>query len=315
MAARIARYFGFFFLAALLLIAFNMLSTQSVRADTPEARILSYSWYVAPSNTVIAAAVGDLIAVGEIENVGSNIIGNVTVEGSALSSNGQVLATTSSQAFVYHMLPGQRAPFYLDFSAQSSSTQDLSWVSSVRVVTVSVSSVTDTTESTLSGLTIPAEGGSVSYAYPNGTFVVIGTVENLGNQAAEDPWVVATFYNASGTVVGLNYTDELTPSLTPGNAIRFYATPTDDTSQLTSEIANYTLVVDSLTLTNSAPSSTPPPSSSSTTSSSKSTGKLPTLPIVVIVVVVVVVIAALLLLRKRQKLPQPPPPPPPPPMP
>ena len=50
-------------LAALVLAAFSMLSGQSVRADASEARALSYSWYVAPSSTVLAADVGDLITI------------------------------------------------------------------------------------------------------------------------------------------------------------------------------------------------------------------------------------------------------------
>jgi hypothetical protein len=297
-------------LAVLTLAAFSMLSGPSVRANTSEANILSYSWYVAPSSTVIAAEVGDLIVVGEVQNVGSNVIGNVTIEGTALSSTGQTLANTSSPAFVYHMLPGQKAPFYLDFTAQSSSTsQDLSWVSSVSTVTVSVSSVEYAAERQYSGLTIPNSGGNTSYIDSNGTFTVYGTFVNTGSQAAVDPWVVATFYNAAGTVIGLNYTEYLTNSLAPGDPVRFFATPTDNTALLSSEIASYTLQIDSLTMTNSTSSST----SSPTASPSTSTAQLPTLPIVVVVVVVVVVIAALMLLRKRQKLPPPPPPPPPPP--
>jgi hypothetical protein len=288
-----------------------MLPAPSVRAAASEAQVLSYSWYVAPSSTVIASGVGDLVVVGEVQNVGSNVIGNVTVEGTALSSTGQTLAATSVQAFVYHMLPGQKAPFYLDFTAQSSTSQDLSWVSSVSTVTVSVSSVEDTYERQYKDLTIPNPGGTTSYIDNNGTYTVYGTLVNTGNQSAVKPWVVATFYNASGTVIGLNYTNYLTDSLAPGNPQRFFATPTDNTAQLSSEIASYALQIDSLTMANSASSSTS--TSSPTTSPPTSTAQLPTLPIVVVVVVVVVAIAALMLLRKRQKLPPPPPPPPPPP--
>jgi hypothetical protein len=290
-------------IAVLVLAAFSMLSTQSVKADTSEARVLSYSWYVAPSTTVLASEAGDLIVVGEVENVGSNTIGNVTVEGIAFSSTGQELATTTTQAFVYDTLPGQKAPFYLDFNAASSTTQDLSWVSSVSTVTVTVSSVTDTNAAQYSGVTIPY--GSSPYLPGNGSYIVIGTIVNNGTQVAQYPWVVATFYNSNGTVIGLNYTNYLTTSpLAPGGAVEFFATPADDTSQLTSEIANYTLMVDTLTLSNS-------PTSSLTHSPSTSTAttQLPTLPIVVVVVVIVVVIAALMLLRKRQKAPPPPPPP------
>ena len=285
-------------LAVLTLAAFSMLSGPSVRADASEAKILSYSWYVAPSSTVIATKAGDLIVVGEVKNIGSNVIGNVTIEGAALSSTGQTLASTSVQAFVYHMLPGQKAPFYVDFTAQSSTSGDLSWVSSVNIVTVSVSSVEDTAERQYSGLTLPNPGGNTSYIDSNGTYTVYGTMVNTGNQAAVDPWVVATFYNSAGTVIGLNYTEYLTNSLAPGDPVRFFATPADNTALLSSEIASYTLQIDSLTITNS---SSTQPTSSPTASLSTSTAQLPTLPIVVVVVLVVVVIAALMLLRKRQK--------------
>jgi hypothetical protein len=211
-------------IAALVLAAFSVLSTQSVKAAASEATVVSYSWYTAPSNTVIASEAGDLIVVGEVENVGSNILGNVTVEGIAFNSTGQELAKTTTQAFVYDTLPNQKAPFYLDFTAASSTTDDLNWVSSVSVVSVTVTSVTDTKDSQYTNLTIPKEGGSYSYI-PNATYYVVGTIVNNGTQVAQDPWVVATFYNSNGTVIGLNFTDYLASSLNPGNAIRFLHHP------------------------------------------------------------------------------------------
>jgi flagellar basal body-associated protein FliL len=300
-------------IAALVLAAFSMLSTQNVKADsTSEARVLTYTSYVAPSNTVLASESGDYIVVGEVENVGSNIIANVTIQGIAFGSDGGELATTTTQAFAYYMLPGQKAPFYLDFNAASSSTDNLSWVSSVSQVSVSVSSVTDTSNTTTrqySDLIIPAES---PYIPGNDTYYVIGTIVNNGTQAAQDPWVVTTFYNSARQVVGLNFTDMLTSSDPAGGAYRFFASPADDTPTLTSEITNYTSVVDSLTLiTSNSPLTTPSPAGSSTTSTTTaSTSELTTLLIVVaVVVVIVVVLAVLMLLRKRQKTLPPPPPP------
>jgi hypothetical protein len=291
-------------IAALVLAAFITLSTQIVKAASAEATVVSYSWYTAPSNTVLASEAGDFIVVGEIENVGSNIIGNVTVTGIAYSSNETELATTTTQAFVYDMLPGQKAPFYLDFTAASSITDSLSWVSSVSSVTVTVTSVTNTDDRQYAGLEIPNPGGSTPYIPSNDTYYIDGTIVNNGTQVAQDPWVVATYYNSKGTVVGLNFTDYLTSSLAPGGAWRFFASPADDTSQLTSEIASYSILIDSKTLSNSTS-----PTSAPTQTPSTSTAKFPTLPIVVVVIIIVVVIAALMLLRKRQKTPPPPPPP------
>jgi len=299
-------------IAALVLAAFSMLSTQSVKAAATEASVVSYSWYTAPSNTVLASAPGDFIVVGEVENVGSNIIQNVTLQATVLSSSRTTLATTTGQAFTYHTLPGQKAPFYLDFTSASSSTGNLNWISSVSSVQISVTSVADTPYRQYAGVIVPAVGGSAPYIPGNGSYIVIGALVNNRTQTDQDPWIVATFYNSAGKVIGLNFTDELTSTLAPTDALRFFATPTDDTPQLTSEIANYSLTVDSLTMSNSTSSQ---PSSSPTISPSKSTTQLPILPIAIVVVIIVVVIAALMLFRKRQKIPPRPPPPPPPPTP
>ena len=224
--------------AALLLAAFNVFSFPNVKADASEANVLSYSWYVAPSNTVLAQSAGDLVVVGEIENVGSNIIQNVTVGGTAYSSSGQTLASAEGQAYVYQTVSGGKAPFSIDFTSSSATTQNSDWISSVAGITVTVLSVTDTETPQYSGLTISSASGSTHFI-SDGTFTVVGVVRNAGEESTGNVWVVATFYNASGTVVGLNFTDYLANSLAPGALAPFTVTPADDTAQLSSEIANY----------------------------------------------------------------------------
>jgi hypothetical protein len=296
-------------LAALTLAAFSMLLGPSVRADTSEAQVLSYNWYVAPSSTDLAEYSGDLVAVGEVQNVGSNVLGQVVVEGYAYNSTGGLLAANEAPVFLNDLLPGQKAPFYIDFPPEDSITQDQSWVPYVSNVTVIVTYVTDANATQYSGLT--STGTSASNV--DGTYTVTGTVQNTGDETTGNVWVVTTFYGASGSVVGLNYTNYLSSSLAPGESVPFTATPTDNTAQLLSEITNYTVLIDSEPLTTSAspapsPSSTPPPSSSPTGSPSTSTAQLPATTILAVVVVVVVVVATLVLLRKWQKLPLPPPP-------
>ncbi|MGA2524308.1 MAG: FxLYD domain-containing protein [Candidatus Bathyarchaeia archaeon] len=270
-------------------------------SDVSHAQVLSYNWYVAPSNTHLSTEPGDLVIVGEIQNVGSNIIGDASVEGTALDSGGNVLAEEKGTVFVFHMLPGQKAPFYIDFTPASGSTGDLSWVSSIKSVKVSVSSVTDTSAAQYSGLAIPF-GGSVGSILNNNTYTVVGYIENNGTETAGDVWVVTTFYNAAGMVVALNFTSYLANSLAPGAEVPFWATPADNTPALSNEIANYTVQIDSLPSTSSTSTSTP----------STSNRGFPTTTLVIAVVLVAVAAAAILALRKRQKSPLPPPPPPPP---
>ncbi|HKM60383.1 MAG TPA: hypothetical protein VJY36_05870 [Candidatus Bathyarchaeia archaeon] len=100
-------------------------------------------------------------------------------------------------------------------------------------------------------------------------------------------------------MVALNFTSYLANSLAPGAEVSFWATPADNTLALSSEIANYSMQIDSLPLT----------SSTSTSAPSTSNKGFPTTPLVVAVVLVAVAAAAILVLRKRQKLSPPPPPP------
>ena len=272
---------------------------------------------------------GDLVAVGEIQNVGSNVIGTVSVVGLAYYDNSTDSTQTlldSNNAYIYiNNLPaGQKAPFYIDFIPENSITNDTSWVPSVNNVTVVVNYASDTNATQYSGLTIP----SSTYDDSSGTFTVTGTVKNTGDQTAAYVWVDTTFYNASGTVVAMNYTNYLTDSFAPGQSLPFTATPTDNTVQLSSEITNYSSLVQYTSLT-ASPTPTPSPSPTATPTSTATASPPPTqspvstlswltyIAVGAIVIVVVVIAVTVLLLRKRHvnaqfDLPPPPPPPPPP---
>jgi hypothetical protein len=294
-------------IAALVFASFSLFSLNVKAADTSQAHILSYSWYVAPSTTVLASAPGDLIVVGEVQNIGANVIANVTIDGTAFSSTGSALATiTNSPAFVYDMLPGQKAPFYLDFNVASSISHDLSWVPTVSAVSLTINSVDNTASRQYADLTASHPGIATSFIDAAGIYTVYGTIVNTGSQAAVTPWVVTTFYNASGTVIGLNYTSYLTASLAPNVPVRFFATPADNSTQRSSEITSYSIQIDSLTMT----TSNGPTPTATKSATSPSTAQFPTLPIVVIVVLIVVAVAALIVFRRRRKATPIPPPPP-----
>ena len=118
-------------IVALALASFSVLFALSVRADVSEAKVLSYSWYVAPATTDRAEHDGDLVAVGEIQNVGSNVLAYVDVSGVAYDSNGTLLATSSNVVYGNQLVPGQKAPFYLDFTLENCMTGEASgyvWV-------------------------------------------------------------------------------------------------------------------------------------------------------------------------------------------
>ena len=302
--------------AALALSAFSTLLDPSVKAQTTEANVLSYTWYIAPVNTALAEWAGDLVAVGEIQNVGSTSIGTAFIVGNAYNSTGGFLASNEAQVYIYDLQPGQTAPFYLDFTPENSVTQDQSWVPYATNVTVEVTYVT-----AFNGTQFSLTSTGVSASNVDDTYTVTGTVQNTGSQTAGEVWVDTTFYNSSGSVIGLNFTNYLTDSFAPGQSLPFSASPTDNSAQLSSEIANYSVLVQAEPLSNS-PSTTPFPISSSqptstptqTSSISGKSSSSPSLIYIVIIIVVIAIVAAttLVFMRKRHNLPTPPPPPPPP---
>lgn len=299
--------FAFLILAVLVLAAFPAFTFPNVNASASEAKVQSYSWYTAPANPILAARQGDLVVVGEVQNVGSNIIQNVTLTGTAFSSNGTELGSSQGIAFVYETAPGEKAPFSIDFPPSSSTTSNQNWASLVTNVTVTVLSVTDTSTAPYTGLQVPEAPYALNLS---GTYTTGGTIINNGTETIGYVWVVTTYYDSSGTVVALNLTNYInTPSalLYHNYPARWVATPADNTIALTNEIATSAYVIDSMPYTSSEPTSTPTPTGS------KSSSSFPLLPVIIVVVVIVVVVAvvALMLFRKRPEAPPPPPPPPP----
>ena len=318
-------------LAALVLVilivsSLSLLSMPRVKADSSEAQILSYSWYVAPATTTLAQYVGDLIVVGEVQNVGTNTITNVVVDADASNATGDYVGSAEFTVYANSLSPGQKAPFYLDFTPDETTTDlsnfDQNWASYVTNVTARVVNVIDSNQTQYSGLAV--QSGSVSVLNNTDPYTVTGTVQNTGNQATGPVWVVTTFYNASGTVVAFNYTDFISESLLPGNSAMFTATPVDDTAQLSSSITNYSFSIQAEQLPTATP--TPPistatiqpsnsPTGSGQPSSSPSLGifsSLLTDAAIMAAVIVIIILVAFMLLRRRRNadfdLPPPPPP-------
>ena len=295
-------------------VAFLVPSVPIVRASASEAQVLTYSWYVAPQKSVLAQSPSDLVVVGEIQNVGTNIMQNVTLAGTAYNFAGQVLASAEGQALLYEIMPQQKAPFFIDFNSTTGINQSLNWVTQVANVTVSVLSVTDTTINPYSGLTI-----SSSTHLFNGSngLIIAGDVDNEGNKTAGAVWVVTTFYNTKGIVVALNYTRYLSYSLQPGKMVPFYASPSDAVA-LSSKITNYTFLIDSLPLTtsdyttNSTSRSTSSPSGTPSTSAGQGQLSLTTILALgagVAIIVALAIVDLSLIARRKKAMPPPPPPP------
>ncbi|MGD6934549.1 MAG: FxLYD domain-containing protein [Candidatus Bathyarchaeia archaeon] len=293
-------------LCALTLTCFTALSSVQVKADSSDVKILSYSWYAAPTNDMATNA-GDLVVVGEVQNVGTKNILAIHLNAIAYV-NGTQVDTTSFQPYGNNLKPGQKAPFYLDFLPEYSVTGDLSWVGNVTDVIVYVGYIEYSDLEMYQGLTVSSENSTAS-----GVYSVVGSVQNTGSETIGDVRVVTTFYDASGTVVSLNYTEVLSDSLAPGSSVSFVANPVDNYPA--SNITSYSTLVQSTiqlpettTTPTSTPSATPTPSSTGTATPTQTTGQASqdyTLIIVAVIAIVVIVGAVIaILMRSRSKSPE-----------
>ncbi|MFB3890189.1 MAG: FxLYD domain-containing protein [Candidatus Bathyarchaeia archaeon] len=224
-------------LLALTLTAFCVASVPNAKAAPEDIKVLSYSWYVSPSTGYNP---GDLIVVGEVQNTGTNVVDYVTIQGVAYTADGQGQAAAYSVAYVDHMLPQQKAPFYMDFMLETSFTGNLSWVTETDHVRLTVVRANETQDQQYTDLKIVSD---TAYTDMNGVYSVMGLMQNTGTQPTGRVWVVATFYDTSGKVVGAGYSNYLTPaSLGPNETSQFTITMLDATTQRTAQISSYALL-------------------------------------------------------------------------
>lgn len=241
-----------FLLCALLVTGFSALSSVPAYAAASDGKVLSYTWHVATTNE-LAVNIGDLIVVGEMQNMGTTNILYAYVTARAFVNDTEV-AIAQRQPYGNNLKPGQKAPFYLEFLPSDSITSDNSWVSNVTDVMVQVTYAVNTDLDMYQGLTV----SSTSQTSSSGLFTVVGSVKNEGSETIGDVRVVTTYYDSNGTVVSLNYTEVLSNALSPGASVNFVATPVDASSA--GEIASYATLVQStirLPDTTTSPTSTP----------------------------------------------------------
>ena len=281
-----------------------------------DLRVSNYSWYK-------SSVTGNFIVVGEVQNFENATVNSASPRGFVYTKDGQLQAAADYAILGFFqagnmLLPNQKVPLYMEFTAQSSSWLNLSWVDlGIDRVEFSFFGTTTTEEPQDSGLQIRAHTPSVDiYGYYN----VTGLIMNRGNLYPEYVWVIATFYNASGTVIAVGASNYITPNFLPPNqSALFSLIPVGSTTQMATQIATYELQVlwsGSTTQLTPSPSASPSASASpSPTSPTVSpTGGVTPSPepivsiplsvlyaIVAAVVVAVVIIVLALVLRRRRK--------------
>ncbi len=179
-------------------------------SETQNIQIGNQSWYI--------DSLGNLVVVGQVQNIGPDVIEQVILTGTASTQNGLQSASYTS-VYVAQLLPQQKAPFDMDFQPPQGSN---GWYS-VGNINLSVAIANSTSSYQYPDLKITSSSASVGTTGDyNGAYMVTGKIQNTGTQAATNLTVVGTFFNSTGAVVGVGYTNYLEPrTLNPSESLSF----------------------------------------------------------------------------------------------
>jgi hypothetical protein len=268
-------------------------------AQAANVKVVSYSYYF--------DSAGYLDLVGEVQNVGSSTVANVTLYASITGSAGSSVQQYS-QILATYLLPGDKSPFYIEIHSQTG-TYGVWDGGAVADVTLTVANAPIVNQYQYQEVSI---SNKVSGNF-NDVFWANGTLTNTGTQTAGKVAVLGTFYNSAGKVVAVGWS-QITSTIAPGASTKF-STPAFDQNQSAvsqdQKIASYKLLVDlkSPIRTGASPTSYPTDPSSSanpvetvTPSSGVQSDNNQTTLIIIIVVVVAVALVAVVFLLRRHKL-------------
>jgi hypothetical protein len=297
------RKISIYFSIILLLLSVGLTFVPNTFCQTANVKILDYSYYIDAS--------GYVEVVGEVQNVGPNIVNSVYLAGSLLSVSGEDLSNSGCQILASYLLPGQKAPFNMDFPPVALQTADFSNI----FVAISRENVTDRYQ--YQDLTIASSSDTIGTSGNyKGAYLVNGIIQNTGSQTAQNITVVGTFYNATGSVIAIGYnTNFVSNSLAPSGTVSFQI-PAYDLNQSavpsSQKISSYSLIVQAggpILLNETAPISTPTQGgggsqnsqSPTPTNSNPNNSSNPAIIYVIVIVIVIAAVAgALLALRKRK---------------
>ncbi len=204
---------------ALLLLSLGLAAVPKTFSQVDNVKIINYSWYIDPE--------GYLEVVGLVQNNGANAISTVVLSGTVVGAGDIDLGDSVAQVWVSDLLPQQQAPFYMEFPSPHN-IQDTAWYQAaadgeISSFSVKVASANETSSYQYQGLEITSSKGSIGTTGEyNGAYSVNGVIKNTGTQSATKLTVVGAFFNSSGAVVGVGYTNYLNPTvLVPGNTTTF----------------------------------------------------------------------------------------------
>ena len=230
------------FVCVLLFVSMFVVSVPTVCSQSTNVEVLSYSWYISSSQNFAAV-------IGEFQNVGQNNIEFVALTGYVDTFAEDDEAWSTNTGYSSEILPQQKVPFVLYFFPDKSYSGSFDWGSAnFNNVWFEVIASTETENYQYPNLEIVDDSSEIEI---DGTFTVTGNIKNTGNEPTGKVWVVATFYNASGSVVATGFSDYLIPnSLEAGQTASFTVNTIDAVPNLTNEmrllaykITSYSLLI------------------------------------------------------------------------
>lgn len=287
------------FLTCVFLVLSTSLILIPYSLGQPEnIKVLTHNWYINSAE--------NFVVVGELQNVGPNIIRSVFLTGGVYTKDGELRAVVNTQAFVNQMLPQQEAPFYLEYNPFTSLTGDLLWVFlGVDHIEFTVTKAEVTNEYQYPDLTIESNSGGVDQ---EGVYWVSGNLRNVGSQIASNIRVIGTFYNSSGSVIAVGFTEPLDPiSLSPSSSASFRVGAFDLNQSIAPQkdkISSYKLLIQTREplLTGTSPPTQPPTSSPPPQDPILLTEII---YVIVGIIAVIGIIGILIILRRRKPKQQP----------
>ena len=278
----------------LTLIPYTFCQTQS------NIKTSNFTWHVDPD--------GYVEVVGEVQNVGNDTLEAVYLAGSVLTTDGFDLGDSSCQTLAWYLLPGQKAPFSMEFEPKNWSP------TGIGAFNVTGVHAPVTTGYQYQGVKILSSSGTIgTNGNFSGVYMVNGFIQNTGNLTAEQLSMVATYYDKAGAVVAIGYnTTPVADSLSPSEKVAFQV-PSYDVNQTlvpaSEKIASYSLAVimqnpilnGTRPTVTAAPTqtssvSTPPPSVITKNSSSLN----PTLIWIIILIAIVVLVGTIVAFKRRK---------------
>ena len=309
---------------AISLLSLGLAAVPTVFSQTQNVKIVSYSYYIDMA--------GYLDVVGEVQNTGTNTVTSVILTGQVLSSDGTDQADSYTQIGiennpVIYLTPGQEAPFYMGFY-QPSNPQGASWFSiDISKINLAVAQVNVTASYSYSNFTITSNTHTIGTQKIGtnsdfGVYWVNCNVKNIGTQTAQNITVFGTFYNSTGTVIAVGYSNQVA-TIDPSQTASFKLGAFDQNQTIvpsSEKIDHYILLVNALTpiLQGTPPTITPAPTDGSssnptnqptdtfTTSTPQNPSNNspnsfnPNIFAIIAAIAIIVVIGAIVVLRKRK---------------